>query len=42
MKIDLSGRTAVITGGSRGLGEAMVGINCDTLPESERYANRGW
>jgi pyridoxal 5'-phosphate synthase pdxS subunit len=27
---------------SRGLGEAMVGINCDTLPESERYANRGW
>ncbi|NEE18630.1 pyridoxal biosynthesis lyase PdxS, partial [Streptomyces sp. SID7499] len=21
---------------------AMVGINCDTLPESERYANRGW
>ncbi|NEE58030.1 pyridoxal biosynthesis lyase PdxS, partial [Streptomyces sp. SID8455] len=22
--------------------EAMVGINCDTLPESERYANRGW
>ncbi|NEE35606.1 pyridoxal biosynthesis lyase PdxS, partial [Streptomyces sp. SID7982] len=23
-------------------GEAMVGINCDTLPESERYANRGW
>src|ERR687889_97599 len=27
---------------SRGLGEAMVGINCDTLPETERYANRGW
>ena len=27
---------------SRGLGEAMVGINIDTLPESERYANRGW
>jgi len=27
---------------SRGLGEAMVGINCDTLPENERYANRGW
>src|ERR1043166_9507785 len=24
MKIDLSGRTAVITGGSRGLGEAMA------------------
>ncbi|NED93554.1 pyridoxal biosynthesis lyase PdxS, partial [Streptomyces sp. SID11233] len=21
---------------------AMVGINCDTLPETERYANRGW
>jgi pyridoxal 5'-phosphate synthase pdxS subunit len=27
---------------SRNLGEAMVGINCDTLPETERYANRGW
>jgi pyridoxal 5'-phosphate synthase pdxS subunit len=27
---------------SRGLGEAMVGINLDTLPESERYAGRGW
>ncbi|MEC4015584.1 pyridoxal 5'-phosphate synthase lyase subunit PdxS [Streptomyces sp. H27-D2] len=27
---------------SRNLGEAMVGINCDTLPEGERYANRGW
>ena len=24
MKIDLSGKTAVITGGSRGLGEAMA------------------
>ncbi|MGA1449290.1 MAG: pyridoxal 5'-phosphate synthase lyase subunit PdxS [Candidatus Nanopelagicales bacterium] len=27
---------------SRGLGEAMVGINIDTLSESERYAGRGW
>ncbi len=27
---------------SRGLGEAMVGINVDTLPESQRYADRGW
>jgi len=27
---------------SRGLGEAMVGINIDTLPDSERYAGRGW
>ncbi len=27
---------------SRGLGEAMVGINIDTLPASERYAGRGW
>ncbi|GGO82445.1 pyridoxal 5'-phosphate synthase lyase subunit PdxS [Wenjunlia tyrosinilytica] len=27
---------------SRGLGEAMVGINCDDLPETQRYANRGW
>lgn len=27
---------------SRGLGEAMVGINIDTLPANERYAGRGW
>ena len=27
---------------SRGLGEAMVGINVTTLPESERFATRGW
>jgi pyridoxal 5'-phosphate synthase pdxS subunit len=27
---------------SRGLGEAMVGINVSALPESERYAGRGW
>jgi pyridoxal 5'-phosphate synthase pdxS subunit len=27
---------------SRGLGEAMVGINLDTLAESERFAGRGW
>ena len=27
---------------SRGLGEAMVGINIDTLPEAERLARRGW
>jgi len=27
---------------SRGLGEAMVGINLDTLAPSERYADRGW
>ncbi|KRV50350.1 pyridoxal biosynthesis lyase PdxS [Wenjunlia vitaminophila] len=32
----------VIAKVSRGLGEAMVGINCDELPESQRYANRGW
>jgi pyridoxal 5'-phosphate synthase pdxS subunit len=32
----------VIAKVSRGLGEAMVGINCDVLPEAERYANRGW
>jgi pyridoxal 5'-phosphate synthase pdxS subunit len=32
----------VIAKVSRGLGEAMVGINIDTLPESERYADRGW
>ncbi|MBN8690523.1 MAG: pyridoxal 5'-phosphate synthase lyase subunit PdxS [Armatimonadetes bacterium] len=27
---------------SKGLGEAMVGINCDRLPESELLATRGW
>ncbi|MBU6147357.1 MAG: pyridoxal 5'-phosphate synthase lyase subunit PdxS [Actinomycetales bacterium] len=27
---------------SRGLGEAMVGINIDTLGQSERFAGRGW
>jgi len=27
---------------SRGLGEAMVGINLATLPDSERLAKRGW
>ena len=27
---------------SRGLGEAMVGINIDTLSTSERFAGRGW
>ncbi len=32
----------VIAKVSRGLGEAMVGINIDTLPESEKLAHRGW
>jgi pyridoxal 5'-phosphate synthase pdxS subunit len=32
----------VIAKVSRGLGEAMVGINVDTLPATERYAARGW
>ena len=27
---------------SRGLGEAMVGINVDDLPEPHRLAERGW
>ncbi|MBL8068884.1 MAG: pyridoxal 5'-phosphate synthase lyase subunit PdxS [Armatimonadetes bacterium] len=27
---------------SRNLGEAMVGINCSTLPEQEQLAVRGW
>lgn len=31
-----------IADASRGLGEAMVGINIDTLPDSEKYATRGW
>ncbi|WP_425491180.1 pyridoxal 5'-phosphate synthase lyase subunit PdxS [Nocardiopsis algeriensis] len=33
---------AVLARVSRGLGEAMVGINLDELPESPRYAGRGW
>jgi pyridoxal 5'-phosphate synthase pdxS subunit len=32
----------VIAKVSRGLGEAMVGINVADLPESQRYAGRGW
>lgn len=32
----------VIAKVSRGLGEAMVGINVSELPESQRYAGRGW
>ncbi len=32
----------VIAKVSRGLGEAMVGINLDTLPEDQKYAARGW
>ena len=32
----------VIAKVSRGLGEAMVGINLDTLAPAERYADRGW
>ncbi|MFC7343694.1 pyridoxal 5'-phosphate synthase lyase subunit PdxS [Saccharopolyspora griseoalba] len=27
---------------SRGLGEAMVGLNVTDLPETQRYADRGW
>ncbi len=27
---------------SRGLGEAMVGINLDTLSDADRLASRGW
>ncbi len=27
---------------SENLGEAMVGINCDVLPDKERFAKRGW
>ena len=32
----------VIAKVSRGLGEAMVGINIDTLPADQHYAGRGW
>jgi pyridoxal 5'-phosphate synthase pdxS subunit len=27
---------------SRGLGEAMVGINVEDVPQSHRLAERGW
>jgi len=33
---------AVIAEVSRGLGEAMVGINVDEIPEPHRLAERGW
>jgi pyridoxal 5'-phosphate synthase pdxS subunit len=33
---------AVITEASRGLGEAMVGINVSDLPAPHRLAERGW
>jgi pyridoxal 5'-phosphate synthase pdxS subunit len=33
---------AVVAKVSRGLGEAMVGINITALPESDRLATRGW
>ncbi|GAA1468692.1 pyridoxal 5'-phosphate synthase lyase subunit PdxS [Nocardiopsis exhalans] len=33
---------SVIARVSRGLGEAMVGINLDELSDSQRYAGRGW
>ncbi|HJE58482.1 MAG TPA: pyridoxal 5'-phosphate synthase lyase subunit PdxS, partial [Nocardiopsis listeri] len=33
---------AVIARVSRGLGEAMVGINLEEQPDSQRYAGRGW
>ena len=33
---------AVIAKVSRGLGEAMVGINLGDLPAGQRYADRGW
>ncbi len=33
---------AIVAKVSRGLGEAMVGINVDTLPAESRFAGRGW
>lgn len=33
---------AIVAKVSRNLGEAMVGIEIDTLAEAERYAGRGW
>jgi len=36
------GDPAVVTRVSRSLGEAMVGIEIDTIPSAQRYAERGW
>ena len=33
---------AVLAQVSENLGEAMVGINCDTLPVEQKFASRGW
>jgi len=33
---------AVLAEVSTNLGEAMVGINCDTLPAEQKFASRGW
>ncbi|TPX67735.1 pyridoxal 5'-phosphate synthase (glutamine hydrolysing) [Spizellomyces sp. 'palustris'] len=33
---------AVLASVSEDLGEAMVGINCDLLPEEQKFAKRGW
>ena len=33
---------AIVAKVSRGLGEAMVGLNVSTLPEESRFAGRGW
>ncbi len=33
---------SVVAKVSRGLGEAMVGINLDQLPDDQRFAGRGW
>jgi pyridoxal 5'-phosphate synthase pdxS subunit len=33
---------AVLARVSRDLGEAMVGIEIDTIPAAQRYATRGW
>jgi pyridoxal 5'-phosphate synthase pdxS subunit len=34
--------SAIVAKVSRGLGEAMVGIEIPTLPDDQRYAARGW
>ena len=33
---------AILAKVSRGLGEPMVGINLADVPDSQRYAARGW
>jgi len=38
----LKDKLSLVTCAARGLGEAMVGINVDEIPQPHRLAERGW